>query len=93
MSTATVEIRDLDEVIGERVHQEMWRRHVSQTALAKVMGIGQSGVSKKLRGLTPWTVADLMTAASALGVEPGRLMPSPDAIEVGPVGIEPTTRG
>jgi len=57
----------------------MWRQRLSQTALGPVMGIGQSGVSKKLRGLTPWTVVDLYAAASLLGVEAADLLPRLDS--------------
>jgi transcriptional regulator with XRE-family HTH domain len=84
MTTTTVEpaaidIRGIDELIGERVHHHMWRRRLSQKALGTVLGIGQSGVSKKLHGQSTWSVADLYAAASLLGVEPGDLLPRLDS--------------
>jgi transcriptional regulator with XRE-family HTH domain len=76
---SAIEIRGIDELIGERVHHLMWRRRLSQKALGTVLGIGQSGVSKKLRGQSTWSVADLYAAASLLGVEPGDLLPRLDS--------------
>ncbi|MBA2559950.1 MAG: hypothetical protein H0V07_08695 [Propionibacteriales bacterium] len=57
-----------DELIGERVHHEMWRRRVTQLRLADLLGITQSGVSKKLRGERPWFASELLTVADVLGV-------------------------
>ncbi len=71
--------RSIDEQIGEIVHHVMWRKRVSQVAIAPALGIGQSAVSRKLRGQNPWSVADLYAAAGALGVEVGELLPRLDS--------------
>lgn len=74
----------IDTEVGLRVHEAMFRRRVSQTALAPRMGISQSVLSRKLRGTVPWSLDDLWTAASALGIEAADLfprsvdLPSPD---------------
>lgn len=66
-SAATVD-STVDEQIGARVHSEMWQRRVTQTALAKSLGVDQSTISKKLRGERPWFAAEVATAARTLGV-------------------------
>ena len=83
--TATVD-RSLDEQIGMRVHQLMWQKRVTQTALAPQIGVAQSVLGRKLRGTVTWTARDVVAAAGALGVTPNDLL-------VGPVGLEPTTYG
>lgn len=64
---ALIEV-DLDEVIGENVHQLMWRGHISQTAFAPLLNLTQSGLSHKLRGRRPWTAAEINAAALHFGV-------------------------
>lgn len=74
-----IQIRSVDELVGERVHQLMWRRRLPQAALGEALKIGQSGVSKKIRGLSPWTAADIYAAAALLQVEPASLLPRLDS--------------
>lgn len=59
---------DADTLIGERIHQLMFRRRVTQTQLAAEMLLTQSALSKKLRGNSKWSVTDLIYAAQALDV-------------------------
>lgn len=33
--------------------------HLSQTSLAGILGVSQSSVSKRLRGVKPWTLDDI----------------------------------
>lgn len=70
----------IDQAIGERVHLLMFRTRVRQGQLAAAIGIGQSGLSKKLHGLTPWTAAQVLLAADALGVDPDALLPRVDLV-------------
>ena len=71
----------VDEVIGERVHGIMWRRRISQDALAPQLGIAQSALSRKMRGQVQWTARDVAVVAAVLGVEVADLMPSPAELE------------
>jgi|GEM_PF-5624302 len=78
--------RGLDEQIGANVHQLMWQRRITQTALAPRMGIAQTVLSKKLRGAVTWTARDLANVATVFGVTMDELVwpqsgrPSPVAI-------------
>lgn len=53
---------------GANVRAEMARKGLSQTALAELLGISQTAVSKRLRGDTPWDINELIRAADTLGV-------------------------
>lgn len=74
MQTDTQEVgQSTDALIGERVHQLMWRSRLSQVAFAGAIGVTQSAISKKLRGERPWFAEELVSAASVLGVSIGYL--------------------
>lgn len=70
---------DIDAEVGALVHQAMFRARISQTRLAPLLGIGQSTLSKKLRGTIPWSVVDLVTAAQLLDVDVADLLKFPTA--------------
>ena len=87
--------------VGELVHQHMWRNKVTQTALAGVLGIGQPGVARKLRGERPFTIDELLAVAAYLNLPITELVPNaenphpegPDGgNEVRHQGLEPRTR-
>lgn len=61
--------------VGARVHTAMWRSRVTQAQLGQILGVSQSVVSKRLRGVAPWSVADLVLVAQALDVEVVELLP------------------
>lgn len=67
---------DTDAVIGERVHQLMWRGRISQVSMAARMGMTQPGLSKKLRGERKWLASELAVAAGLLGVSMDELCPA-----------------
>lgn len=52
----------------------MAARGVSQMQLAATMGLSQTAVSKRLRGVTPFDVNDLEAIAHAFGVRPMALL-------------------
>jgi DNA-binding Xre family transcriptional regulator len=56
----------------------MFRKRVSQTKLGPSVGMSQSLLSKKLRGVVPWSVVELLLVANALEVDPGELLPKVD---------------
>lgn len=87
-------------IIGEKIHQLMWRRKCTQAALGELLGIDQGSVSKRLRGKTTWSASEVLAVAAWLDVPITDLMPEmeytgpegPDGM-VPPVGLEPTTCG
>ena len=61
---------------------------VNQTALASVIGVSQSQISKRLRGKTPFTLTELELIAEFFGVDAAELLgaprkPSPPGTPVG----------
>lgn len=57
----------------------MWQRRIRQAELGTRVGIGQSTLSKKLRGEVPMTVDELVKIAGVLQVNPGDLLPHLDS--------------
>lgn len=86
--------------VGERVLLLMFRARITQTALARKLGMTQAGLSKKIHGERKWTLDDLYAIAGALGVGVTELLgetqkpptsPKTDGGNVGPEGLEPPT--
>lgn len=59
--------------LGERIHNIMWRRGLTQLSLADALGLDQSTLSKKLRGKRRWYADEIAIVASTLGVSAGDL--------------------
>ena len=53
---------------GANVRAEMARRGVSQTAMASHLGLGQSALSKRLRGVIAFDINELTAIAQHLDV-------------------------
>lgn len=96
----------IDEVIGEKVAHLMWKQRITQTSLATRVGMKQSVLGRKLRGMVTWSARDVYAVASVLRVEVGELYrplsagygesPRPtgdegSAVGVRPKGFEPPT--
>lgn len=81
--------RRMDAEVGRRVHMLMWDKQLTQTAFGAQIGIDQSALAKKLRGQRGWSLDEIATVASVLGVSVSYLFGEGDG--VGPAGIEPTT--
>lgn len=64
-----------EQEIGANVRAEMSRHGVTQAAVAERLGLPQSAVSKRLRGMTPWSASELAKVAELLGVPVGKLYP------------------
>ena len=87
--------RNTNKIMGERVHQVMWRGQVTQTAFAPVLGMTQSALSSKLRGRRAFTSDEILKVADTFGVsldylfgktdDPRPVGPDGDRVEVGPV--------
>lgn len=57
---------DVNVLVGELVHQYMWRGKITQTRMAGVLGIGQPAVARKLRGERPFSIDEILAVASHL---------------------------
>lgn len=72
MNTKSVTKDNTIAVVNMRIAGEVraWvaRRGLTQGWLAEVLGISQSVVSKRLRGVLPFSAAELFIIASALGL-------------------------
>ncbi|MHA2788302.1 helix-turn-helix domain-containing protein [Corynebacterium sp. S7] len=107
--TVTQQTMTLNEAIGAKVDQIMFRRRITRKALGEALGITGAGVSRKLYGQTAWTTEDLYVVADVLGVEVTDLLPrrvevttdektpSEEGVNrkklVAGAGFEPTTSG
>lgn len=58
-----------DQAFGRTVHQQMWDRKISQRAMAPAIGLDQSTLSKKLRGIRPWTFAEMLKVADYMQMD------------------------
>ena len=54
MSTNAIQ-DPVDAAIGERLHLWMWRNRINQAELAGRLEMTQSSLSRKLRGVSPWS--------------------------------------
>ncbi|HUG50394.1 MAG TPA: helix-turn-helix domain-containing protein [Terrimesophilobacter sp.] len=76
MSTLVTQMPErpsVDTEIGRRVFHLMWDRKITQTDMGRIVGVGQSTLSKKLRGERPWFADELRAAAAALETTVGYL--------------------
>ncbi len=71
MTTATSRPRGLtpDQAFGRAVNTVMFGAKLTQTRLAKQLGMHQTALSKKLHGERPWTLAEMIQVADILGVD------------------------
>jgi transcriptional regulator with XRE-family HTH domain len=67
------------EAVASEVRALMGRFQVSQTALGQAIGVGQSGLSRRLRGDIPFDVDDLYAIAAYFGVPINSVVPSDGA--------------
>ena len=65
---------DMDARVGRLVHQMMWDRHLTQTAVANQLGITQPALSKKLRGDRGWSAQEIVTVAQVLATSSSYLL-------------------
>lgn len=61
--------------VGEQVRLWLRRKGSSQRDLAEALGIRGASLSRKVAGVTGWTVNDLVTTAAFLDVEISALLP------------------
>jgi transcriptional regulator with XRE-family HTH domain len=70
----TGEPERLTERVAAEVRALMGRYEVTQVQLTEVLGVSQTGVSKRLRGLTPFDVNEIGLLAEFFGVDPSELV-------------------
>ncbi len=70
-------VADLTTAIAASVHEVLRARGIQQRQIAPVLGLSQPAVSDRLRGRTPFTLADLDRIAEHLGVPVARLLEPP----------------
>jgi transcriptional regulator with XRE-family HTH domain len=76
----------LDAIIGENVHQLMWRARVSQTQLALSLGMTQGALSRKVRGDRPWYADEIAGVAGYFHIDIAALFTPGGALtQKGPV--------
>ena len=61
---------------GQNVRAEMARKAITQAQLGTELGMSQTAVSARLRGLIPFDVNDLTTTAEFLDVTVADLLPT-----------------
>ena len=57
-----------DTVVGEAIHQLIWRRRLRQRDVAQAAGMSDAMFSRKLRGGNRWTLDELLAVARYLEV-------------------------
>lgn len=65
---------DIEKITSANIRAELARAQVTQIALAEYLGISQASVSAKLKGKTPWSLAEVGAVALALEVDPAELI-------------------
>ncbi len=63
-----------DVALGRVLHSVLFVRDILQIDLAPKLGLDQSTLSKKLRGIRPWTFAEFLAIAELLSIEPADLL-------------------
>jgi transcriptional regulator with XRE-family HTH domain len=66
---------DANKIIAGNIRAEMARAGVSQTDIARAIGLPQAAVSRRVRGITPWLAGEVVIVASQLGVSTTSLVP------------------
>lgn len=64
----------MTEQVAEEVRVLMARKQVNQVTLATRLGLSQSGVSKRLRGITPFDANEIGQLAEIFEVPPAQLL-------------------
>ena len=55
------------------------RRMIKNAVIARKMGMSEIGVSRRMRGETPWTIRELVQVASLLDCTVDQLLPHLDS--------------
>ena len=66
----------ITEVVAANVRMELARRRLGQVQVARVLGISQAAVSRRLNGSVPLDVNELSLIADLLGMAASDLLPA-----------------
>lgn len=79
VSTATIDSTSPNtaKVVASNIRAEAARRGFSQRALGRALGITQSQVNRRWRGLIPWQLDELDSVAALLGLTVNDLITPP----------------
>lgn len=61
-------LRPTEALMGERVHNLIWRAKITQTAFARTLGLSQTALSRKLRGDRAFTLDEILAVSRELRV-------------------------
>ena len=98
MTAATGRPRGLtpDAAFGQAVNTVMFGAKLTQTRLAKQLGMHQTALSKKLHGERPWTLAEMIQVADILRELLGAMWNGPApvgrSVEFSAGVVQPTRR-
>lgn len=70
--------------VNTRIRVELARSRRNQTDLAKLLGLSQAGVSRRLSGVTPWDLLELELVAEFFGVPLPQFVASDDVAATAP---------
>ncbi len=74
VETGLDDVSYTEKVISWNVKMMLTAYGLSQTSLAEALGIQRAAMSKKLKGVVSWSVADLVRASHFLNTSPESLM-------------------
>jgi len=80
---------NVDAAIGRRVHQLIWDRKTTQTALGHLIEMDPSSIAKRLRGNLGWNATQLIATAHALSTTVAFLVGETSETNEPPTGFEP----
>lgn len=86
MTTSQVDATAI--AVGERIHALLWRHKITLGQLGDAIGVSQSTASKKVRGVVPMTVSELVRTAQLLGVDAASLLDGSAPTQPGGWGFE-----
>lgn len=66
--------RRINQAVAEEVRAAMARRRITQAALGRILGLGQSAISRRLSGDVPFDVVEINRIAEATGVDASLLI-------------------
>lgn len=67
----------LSAVVAGNVRAEAARAGLTQSELARALGVSRMAVSDRYRGRTPWTLDELEVVGAILGLEPAEFLARP----------------
>lgn len=73
--------------VAAEVRAEMGRQNRDNNWLATQLDVNAMWVSRRLRGITDWSVDDMVRIAEVLGIPAARLLPNGGGLTRGPMPV------